>query len=96
MDDVPDAQAVESEKAVWDLKENRRISSRAHALTKLPKQNHGFGQMLQHVAAAEEVRTARIFDREVAADNLDATTPCGGSASWLARIIALAVIACAA
>jgi hypothetical protein len=46
--------------------------------------------MLQYVAAAHEIRTACIFDREVAAK------PCRGSASRLARIIPLAVIACGA
>jgi len=52
--------------------------------------------MLQHVAAAQEVGTTRIFDRKVAADNFDGATTCRASTTWLARIIALTVIARAA
>jgi hypothetical protein len=52
--------------------------------------------MLQDVPAAHKISTARIFDREVAADYLDAATSCRASATRLTRIIAFAVIACGA
>src|ERR1700751_649386 len=52
--------------------------------------------MLQYMAAAHEIGSARVFGREVSADYLDAATPSLRPASWLTRIIAVTGIARAA
>jgi hypothetical protein len=52
--------------------------------------------MLQHVAAAHKIGTARIFDLEIAADYFDTAALRRGSARRLAWIIAFAAITCAA
>src|SRR5262249_46294592 len=96
VDNVPDAQAIENQKGIWDFEEKYPAPFCGDACTKPSKQVNRIRQMLEHVAAAHEVGSARIFNSEAAANNLKAAGTGSVSAGRLARIVAFAIIPCCA